>query len=175
MLHCASLQTRCRIRGNVVRRIAIALVFLAAVPSFAAELGRAVGAVTVDKEKIDLQYAYAVGRQRNEITSRKDDVKVVLTNKPLSPDVKLSEIDYNFPDGVYGVVVHIASNKKVTHVVVQHLKGSYDGGFFEESTDYRFRDEKGGRGVIMGSVSYGKVQTNTMTFSLDAAFNALVQ
>lgn len=158
-----------------MRRIALAIVLLLAVPLFAAELARADGALTIDKDRLVLGYAYAIGHQRNDITKRRDEIKVVLTDKPLASDVNLNEIDFNFPDGVLGIVIHLGPKGKVTHVVVQHRKGMYDGGFVEDWTDFRFRNANGSRGTIAGRVTSSRIQTNTMSFSVDVDFNALVQ
>ena len=171
MLHCGFERKGDRLRhlalGFVVGCFAIALV--------AAELGRAEGTLIIDTTRVDLAYVYAVGHQQNDISKRKDDVKVVITDKPLAPDVKLEDIDFNFPDNVFGVVVQIGSNRKVTHVVVHHPKGTYDSGFLEEFPDYHFRPSNGSRGTIAGKVTSARMTTNTMRFSFDVEFNALVQ
>jgi hypothetical protein len=153
--------------GFVVGCFALALL--------AAELGRADGTLIIDTTRFNLGYVYALGHQHNDVSKRKDDVKVVLTDKPLAASVKLDEIDFNFPENVYGVVVQIASNKKVTHVLVHYPKGTYDSGFLEDFPDYHFRPANGSRGTIAGKVTSARITTNTMTFSFDVEFNTLVQ
>ena len=138
-------------------------------------MGRAEGRLTIDKTTLNLAHAYAVNRQHNEVTNRRDDIKIILTDKPLPPDVKLSEIDYNFPQGIYGIVVHVSNKDRVTHVVVQHAAGTYDGGFTDELPDFRFKSDPKVRGVVAGRISSSTVKTNTMSFTVDAAFNAVQQ
>lgn len=69
----------------------------------AADLGRAEGALTIDKTRVGLAYAYAIGRRHNDITKRKDDIKVVLTDKALAADFNLNEIDATLPPDYYAV------------------------------------------------------------------------
>jgi hypothetical protein len=159
-----------------LRTVAVALVvsFIACF-AIAAELGRAEGALTLDKSKVDLGYAYAVGRQHNEVTKRKDDVKIILTDKPLPADANLNEIDATLPENMYAVIFNVASNSKITHVAVLHPKGSYDAGFLEEMPDFRFKSSNPGRGMVAGHISSARVQTNTMQFSLDADFASQVK
>jgi hypothetical protein len=160
-----------------LRRVAgFVVVFLAlSFALHAVELGRAEGTLTIDKKTVNLAYAYAINRQHNEVTNRRDDIKVVLTDKPLPPDVKLAEIDFNFPGDTLGVVIHISNKDKVTHVIVQHPTGTYDGGFTDDTPDFRFKPDPKVRGVIAGRVTSSTVKTNTMSFAVDAAFNALQQ
>lgn len=158
-----------RVAGFVVVILALSLAL------YAVELGRAEGTLTIDKKTVDLAFAYAINRQHNEVTNRRDDIKVVLTDKPLPPDVKLAEIDFNFPEGVLGVVIHVSNKDKVTHVVVQHPTGTYDGGFTDDMPDFRFKSDPKVRGVIAGRVTSTMVRTNTMFFAVDAAFNAIQQ
>ena len=159
-----------------LRYAAIALVVsLLAGALFAADPGRADGTLTIDKERVTLGYAYAIGRQRNEITNRKDDIRVILTDKPLASDANLTEIEATFPEGMYGVIFNVASNKQVTHVALLHPKGSYDGGYLEDFPDFRFKPVNPARGTISGHLTTSRVQTNTMTFSVDADFNAPVR
>jgi len=156
-------------------RIALALFALLVVPAaaFAVDPGRAQGAMTIDGNKVALNYAYAVGHQKNEVTNRRDDTRVVLTDKPLPDNINLEDIDYSFPDGTYGMVVSVAHDDKISHIVVQHAKGMYDGGFFEADPNYTFRRQKSDRGTIGGNLSGKAVKTNTMTFSFDVDFDAL--
>jgi hypothetical protein len=159
-----------------LRHAALALIIvLISLSAVAAEPGRAEGAVTIDKTKVDLAYAYAIGHQRNEITKRKDDIKVVLTDKALDPALDLNEIDTLLPADVHAMVFSVASSGKVTHVSLLYPKGSYDGGFLEDTPDFRFKNSNPPRGNVAGRISSGRIQTNTMTFQVDADFNAAVK
>jgi hypothetical protein len=145
------------------------------ITAYAVDTGRADGSVTVDKTKINLAYAYAVGHQRNELSHRKDDTRIILTNKPLPDGVKLDEIDYSFPDGYLGLVVSVTHEDKVSHVVVQHPKGTYDADYFENDRNYHFKPSRGDSGTISGNLSSNKMTTNTMTFFFNVDFKAAVK
>ena len=153
---------------------ALTLLFIAGA-AFAVDPGKAQGTVTIDGDKIDLTYAYAINHQKNEVTNRRDDTRVVLTNKPLPDGAKLEDIDYSFPDGTLGLVVCVSHDDKVSHIVLQHAKGMYDGGYFEGDPNYAFKRIKAENGTIAGSLSAHKVKTNTMTFSVDVDFDANVK
>lgn len=159
-----------------MRRTALALFALLLVPgaAFAVDAGRAQGSMTIDGTKVALNYAYAVGHQKNEVTNRRDDTRVVLTDKPLPDNINLEDIDYSFPDGTYGMVVSVARDDKISHIVIQHAKGMYDGGYFEADPNYTFRRQKTDHGIA-GSLSGKAVKTNTMTFSFDVDFDALTK
>ena len=159
-----------------MRRVAYLLVAsLFALSAMAAESGRSEGAVTIDKTRIDFGYAYAIGHQRNEITKRKDDVKVILTDKALDPALDLNEISTLLPPDVHAFIVNVSSQGKITHVELLYPKGSYDGGYLEDTPDFRFKSSNPGRGNVGGKVSSGKIQTNTMTFQVDADFAAAIK
>ena len=158
-----------------MRKLAMGLVLsLCAVSVFAVDLGRVDGTLTIDQNKVPLTYAYAIGRQRNE-TTNKNDTRVVLTDKALAPDANLAELDATFPTDMYGVLLNIASNGKVTRVVLLHPKGTYDGGFLEDVPEFHFKTANAPRGTIAGRVNSDKVQTSTMVFTIDADFNAQVK
>ena len=161
-----------RMRGAITTLFAISILSSAA---YAVDLGKAQGAVVVDGARIDLNYAYAIDHQKNEVTNRRDDTRVVLTDKPLPDGTKLDDIDYSFPEGTLGMVICVSHEDKVSHVVVQHAKGMYDAGFFESEPIYSFRRVKSDRGSIAGSVSARRVKTNTMTFSCDVDFDAPIK
>ena len=156
----------------MTRRLAVllAIAFLCA-PVYAVDPGKAQGAMTIDGARVDLAYAYAVDRQVNDVTHRKDDRRVVLTDKQLPDGFKLDDIDNGFPDGVMGLVVCVTHTDKVSHVLLQHAKGMYDASYFEDDPNYTFKPLKGERGTIAGNISSRKVKTNTMTFSFDVDFN----
>ena len=148
-------------RGAIITLFAVSIFSGAA---YAVDLGKAQGFVVVDGARIDLNYAYATDHQKNEVTNRRDDTRVVLTDKPLPDGTKLDDIDYSFPDGTFGMVICVSHDDKVSHVVVQHAKGMYDAGFF-----------KSDQGSIAGNVSAKRVKTNTMTFSCDVDFDAPIK
>ena len=146
-----------------------------AVPAFALDPGQATGTVTIDGKPIAIGYAYAVDRQLNEANHRKDDVRVVLTDKPLPDGTKLDEIDYAFPDGVFGMVVCVDHSEQTSHVVVQHATGMYDAGYFSDPRDFQYKGRRSGK-VLSGHVSAAKpIKTNTMTFTYDVEFTANIQ
>lgn len=154
--------------------LAVALLSLP-ISALAVDLGKAAGSVTVDSTRIDLYYAYAVGHQKNDVTRRSDEVKVVMTNKPLADSVKLDEIDFSFPDDVLGLVFSITADGKVSHVMVQHAAGTYDSGYLEEAQQYKFKSRRSEPGTVEGNASSRRVKTNTMTFSFDVEFAATVK
>jgi hypothetical protein len=159
-----------------MRAAGVAFVLLSvAVSAFAVDPGKAEGILTVDSTRINLAFAYAVGNQKNEITKRSDEVKVVLTDKPLADSVNVRDLDLTFPDGVLGLIVSITADGKVSHVIVQHPVGTYDSGYTEDAREYRFKSRSAEKGIISGSVSSRRVQTNTMTFSFDVEFAAAVK
>jgi hypothetical protein len=144
--------------------------------AFAADLGRAIGSVTIDGKPIVLQYAYAIDHQKNQLSNKTTDTKIILTDKPLPDGTKLDDVDYTFPDGVFGIVVCLLPTDGVSHVVVQHPTGTYDAGYFEGVQDYRFKRIRGGdRGTVGGTLSSKKITTNTMSFYFDAEFAAQLQ
>lgn len=155
--------------------LVVLVLLLVAGTAFAVDPGHAQGTMTIDGNRVALNYAYAVGHQKNEVTNRRDDVRVILTDKPLPDNTNLEDIDYAFPDGTYGMVVSVAHDDKISHIVVQHAKGMYDGGYFEADPSYTFRRQKTDRGTIAGNLSSKSVKTNTMTFSFDVDFDALTK
>ncbi len=166
-----------KIESLYVRRwlLLFMAVCLFPLPLLAVDPGRATGSLVVDGSRINLTYAYAVGHQRNELSRRGDDRRIILTEKALPDDVKLDELDYSFPEGYLGVVVCVTHEDKVAHVVVQHAHGTYDAGYFENDRDYQFKPAKGESGTVSGNLSSRKIKTNTMTFFFDADFNAVVK
>ena len=155
--------------------LVISAIGLCAANAYAVDLGKAQGTVTVDGARVDLTYAYAINHQKNEITNRKDDTRVVLTDKPLPDGIDLGDIDNTFPDGTLGVIFCLTHEDKVSHILVQHAKGMYDAGYFDGDDHYTFKRLKTERGSIAGNVSSRKVKTATMAFTFDAEFNAPVK
>jgi hypothetical protein len=159
-------------RPWIVATLAVSLLSGSA---YAVDPGRAQGAVIVDGTRIDLTYAYALNHQKNEVTRRNDDRRVILTNKPLPVDLNFDDIDNSLPEGTLAVVVCLTHEGKVSHVLVQHLKGMYDGGYFDGDASYTFKPLKAEHGSIAGNVSSRKVKTNTVSFSFDVDFVAAVK
>ncbi|HEV7571475.1 MAG TPA: hypothetical protein VGQ21_08230 [Thermoanaerobaculia bacterium] len=151
---------------------ALLVVFLVALPAFAIDPGHAEGSLTIDANKIPLNYAYAVAKQKNELSGRNEMTRIILTEKPLPDGAKLTEMDNNLPGNLNGVIICIDKLGRVGHVAVQHPKGTYDGGYFEGVPDYEFKQRKGESGTYGGTVSSMSIKTNTMTFSYDATFVA---
>jgi hypothetical protein len=151
----------------------IAAMFIA-LPARAVEPGRAEGAVMIDGQRIDLQYAYAVGHHKNQITNKSDNTLIVLSDKPLPDGANLHEFEATLPDGFNGVMVCIDGDRKITHVAVQHPSGMYDGGFFEGVANYDYKVHRG-EGPLSGTLTSRKIKTNTMTFWYDVSFNATVK
>jgi hypothetical protein len=158
-----------------MRQVAGALVLvllIVAVPAVAVDLGRAEGTLTIDTTKIPLSYAYAVTKQKNLLNDRKEMTRIILTDKPLPADAKLTDLDDNLPGDLNGVIICVDKLGRVGHVAVQHPTGNYDGGYFEGIPDYDFKPHKGESGTYSGTTSSLRVKTNTMTFSFDATFVA---
>jgi hypothetical protein len=160
-----------------MRHVAGALLvgFLVAFPAAAVDLGRAEGSLTIDGTKIPLSYAYAVAKQKNELTGRNELTRIILTDKPLPDGAKLTALDNDLPGDTNGVIVCVDKLGRVGHVAVQHPKGTYDGGYFEGVQDYDFKQHKGESGTVSGSLSSLRIKTNTMTFSFDATFVAAMR
>src|ERR1041385_5518905 len=146
------------------RTVAFTVVFLMALPLFALDPGRANGTLVIDGNRIPLQYAYAVDHQKNLLNNKTNETRIILTDKPLAEDANLAEIENNFPEGILGVAVCIGPKDEISHVFVANPTGTYDGGYFEGVTDYKFTRRKGEGGALNGSLSSKKVTTNTMTF-----------
>ena len=158
-----------------VLAVSTALAMLS-MPLHAFDAGRAEGKLVVNGTTIPLTYAYVVGRQKNQITNRNDDIKVILTDRPLLPDTNLKDFDANFPEGVLGVVVCIDKDKQISHLVVQHPNGMYDAGYFTNLPDYRFRSKRGEAGNYAGTVFVAHpVATATIQFTFDVSFAAPMQ
>jgi len=118
--------------------------------------------------------AYAIGGQKNDASGRTDDVRIVLTDRPLPDGFDLRSIESAFPDGITGVVFEIDNDRQPSHVFVQFPAGTYDGGYFSRNDAYRFK----GRirdGVVDGRASARKVTTSTTTFNFDVQFVAAVR
>ena len=156
-----------------MRRAAITMWVLAFVAgsALAVDLGRAEGTLVIDSNKIDLGYAYAVRKHKNQLTNRNDNTLVIVTDKPLPDGANLHEFEASLPDGVNGVMVCLDRDSRITHVAVQHPTGMYDGGFFEGVENYDYRPRKVEQGMS-GTLSSRRIKTNTMTFSYDVSFAA---
>ena len=75
------------------------------------------------------------------------------------------------------MVVCVDKRGFVSHVVVQHAGGTYDGGYFdgEAMKDYHYKPKKLDNGGVGGNVSSKRITTNTMTFYFDSDFAASAQ
>lgn len=151
-----------------------AAALIVSLPAFAVEPGQAVGTLTVGAEKIPLTFAYAIGRQKNEFSNRKDDIRIVLTNRALPDNTDLSTVENSFPDGTYGVVVSVDNKHMVSHVVAQFPTGMYDAGFFAPGNDYTFTGKVENKRVE-GEIMSKTIATSTTKFSFDASLNAAVK
>lgn len=154
---------------------ALVAVLLIALPAGALDLGRAEGNLTIDGKKIPLNYAYAIARQKNQLTDRNEMTRIILTDKPLPDDAKLADMDDTLPGDLNGVIIAVDKLGRVGHVAIQHPAGNFDGGYFEGVPDYEFKPRKGESGTFGGTVSSLRVKTNTMTFSYDATFVAALR
>lgn len=160
-----------------MRHVAGALIaaFLAILPAAAVELGRAEGNLTIDGTKIPLNYAYAVAKQKNQLTARNEMTRIILTEKPLPDGARLGDLDDSLPGDLNGVIIAVDKQGRVGHVAVQHPAGTYDAGYFEGIPDYEFKPRRGESGTFGGTMSSLRVKTNTMTFSYDASFLAALR
>src|SRR3954447_1238004 len=150
----------------------VAVLLIVALPAVAVDLGRAEGTLTIDGTRIPLTYAYAIARQKNLLNDRKELTRIILTDKPLPADTKLTDLDDNLPGDLNGVILCVDKLGRVAHVAVQHPTGNYDGGYFEGIADYDFKPHKGESGTYSGTTSSLRVKTNTMTFSFEGTFVA---
>ena len=150
---------------------------LLALPLAAAEpAGKAEGSLTVDGVKTPLVYAYVIDRQPNELTHTKSDTKIILTDKPLPDGTDLAKVDYWFPEGLAGVVVCIDRDQQVSHVVIQHAKGTIDTGYFTGVPQYTFKRRRSDRGSMSGVVTTPKpVASMSATYEYDVASDAPVK
>ena len=156
--------------------VAVLSALAIAMPVYPVEPGRADGKLVVNGTTIPLAYAYVVPRQKNQITNRNDDVKVILTDKALVPETDFAAFDANFPEGVLGVVICIDRDKQISHLVVQHPNGMYDAGYFTNLPDYHYKARRGENGQMAGVVYVSRpVATATIQFSFDVNFSAPMQ
>ena len=151
--------------------LTVFVLFLVAGSALAVDLGRAEGTLMIDSNKIDLGYAYAIKKHKNQLTNRNDNTLIILTDKPLADDANLHDFEASLPDGINGVMVCLDRDSHITHVAVQHPTGMYDGGFFEGVDNYDFKASKADQGVA-GKLTSRRIKTNTMTFSYDVSFAA---
>src|SRR3954470_2494958 len=139
-------------------------------------VGKADGSMTVDGVKTPLVYAYVIDRQPNELTHTKSDTKIILTDKPLPDGTDLAKVDYWFPEGLARVVVCLDKDQGVSHVVIQHAKGTIDTGYFTGVPQYTFKRRKSDRGSISGVVTTPKpVASMSATYEYEVAFEAPVK
>jgi hypothetical protein len=158
----------------VMRRLFVCvLAVVLAVPAFAVDSGRAEGSLTTGNGETPLAYAYVMNKSQNDLSNRKDAFKIVLTDKPLPAGTKLSDVDYNFPDGILGVVVCVGKDNQPLHLVVQHAQGTYDGGWMDFNPDVHVRMKRNNDGSVEGRLTCKKAEKPSVTFAFDAAFQAM--
>ncbi|HEY2093710.1 MAG TPA: hypothetical protein VGJ81_17695 [Thermoanaerobaculia bacterium] len=151
------------------------LLTFAATAALAADLGHAQGSLTIGSTEVPLTYAYVMDRAHNDLNNRNDATKIILTDKPLPAGTKLSDVDSNFPEGIFGIVVSMGRDlQQPLHLVVQHPTGMYDAGWMEPIKDVHVRAKKS-NGQMDGHVSVKRVETASVTFGFDADFTAAVQ
>jgi hypothetical protein len=148
---------------------------LVALPALAVDTGHAEGSLVIDGVKYPLNFAYAIARQKNQLTDRNEMTRIILTDRALPDGTKLTDLDNTLPGDLNGVIVCVDKQGRVGHVAVQHPTGNFDGGYFEGIADYEYKPHKGDSGTVGGSVSSLRVKTNTMTFSYEATFVAALK
>jgi hypothetical protein len=148
---------------------------LVALPALAVDPGHAEGSLVIDGVKYPLNFAYAIAKQKNQLTDRNEMTRIILTDRALPDGTKLTDLDNTLPGDLNGVIICIDKQGRVGHVAVQHPTGNFDGGYFEGIADYEYKPHKGDSGTIGGSVSSLRVKTNTMSFSYDANFVAALK
>ena len=140
----------------------------------AIDAGHAEGTLVIGGAGVTLNYAYAIGAQKDDASGRSDDIKIILTDKPLPDGFDLRNIESAFPDGITGIVFAIDHDRNPAHTFIQYASGMYDAGYFTKTDVYRFRGRVND-GVLDGRVSARKVTTSTTTMSFDVQFAASVQ
>lgn len=154
-----------------LRAASVLMVLCLAVPLFAVDPGRAEGTLTTDKKETPLAFAYAVHRVHSDATGKNDATKIILTDKPLPEGTKLRDVDYNFPEGIFGIVVCVDRQQQPVHVVVQHPTGVYDGGWVDLDRDVAVRMREN-NGMIEGHLRCRGVERPSVTYAFDVDFNA---
>src|SRR5438552_15318822 len=86
-------------RNLIMRRAIVTLLAISLLSgvAYAVDPGRAQGAVVIDGNRIDLNYAYAVGNQKNEVKNPREHTRVAATDKPLTDGTKAGDSDYVLP------------------------------------------------------------------------------
>lgn len=159
----------------MLRRAATALlVILFALPAGAVDVSRAEGALVTDGVQITLSHAYIQKNSHNDLTNRNDTTKIILTDKPLPEGTRLRDVDYNFPLDVLGLVVVVDRQMQPMHLVVQHPKGVYDGGWLDNERDVTVRARQAGS-TFDGKVSCRHAEKASVKFSFDVSFAAVAQ
>lgn len=143
--------------------VLVGLVVLAA-PVRALEPGKAEGELSLNGKAVKLLHAYAVPGQKNTLTDTDDDVKVVLTDKPLPADARPGELGYSFAPGVQGIVLCIDRSKEPSHLVVHHADGMYFRGYFKGSEN-KFKSKRLDRKGIEGTAYISEPYKTSKGFS----------
>ena len=147
---------------------------LAAVPAAAIEPGQAEGTLTINSTTVNLAYSYALGNQRNEATGRTDDIKLVLSDKPLPAGMDMTGIEYTFPAGTLGVVVIFESNRQPVRVFIQHGGGTFESSDFKSGI-YKLRPRISRDGEIDGRIESKPITAATMFLQFGANFRAAIK
>lgn len=156
-------------------RTAILLVaLLAALPAMAIEQGQAEGTLTVNANTVNLAYSYAVGNQHNDATGRTDDIKLVLSDKPLPAGTEMAGIEYAFPAGILGVVVIFESNRQAVRVFIEHGGGTFESSDFKSGV-YKLRPRITRDGEIDGRIESKPITAATMFLQFGANFRAAIK
>jgi hypothetical protein len=150
------------------------LAILAALPALAIEPGQAEGTLTVNSSTVNLAYCYALGNQRNPLTGRTDDIKVILSDHPLPSDVDMSAIEYSFPSGTLGVVVIFEANRQPVRVFIQHGTGTFESSDFKSGV-YKLRSRISRDGEIDGRLESKPITAATMFLQFGASYRAQIR
>ena len=153
------------------RSIPLLLLSLVALPLFALDPGRAEGVLTTDSVKTPLAYAYMARKVHNETSGKNDATKIVLTDKALPEGTNIRNLDYEFPEGIYGIVVCLDREQQPVHVVVQHPSGVYDGGWLQAEPNVTVRARQVD-GALEGHMRCRSVERPSVTYSFEADFAA---
>ena len=157
-----------------MRTTIFAVALLAALPAMAIEPGQAEGTLTINATTVNLAYCYAVGNQRNDATGRTDDIKLVLSDKPLPAGVDMTGIEYAFPAGTLGVVVTFESNRQPVRVFIEHAGGTFESSDFKSGI-YKLRPRITRDGEIDGRVESKPITAATMYLQFAANFRAAIK
>jgi hypothetical protein len=147
---------------------------LAAVPALAIDPGQAEGTLVINSSTVNLTYCYAVGNQTNALTGRTDDIKIVLSEKPVAADADFTQIEYAFPAENRGVVLVINSNRQPVRVFIEHGTGIFESSDFK-SGNFKVRVRSNREGDLDGRIESKPITASTLYLKFDASFRAFVR